>query len=653
MIFTIRRLLSLPRIIKQTIMIVFDILALELSIILSYSLRQASFFIPSGEIEKLVYLAPLLAVPIFYFFGLYKSVVRFMGIKAFSMIFYAISLYMITWSMIGFFINVDVPRSVLIYHDNGTIYKVSEYFSGFFVLCIINWMVCLLLIGSSRIITRQIFWGIKKGFFDLADDRKNVIIYGAGVAGIQLANALYFSKELKPVSFIDDNNALISKEIMNLKIYSFSKISYLIKKLDVKEILVAIPSINKKQKSLMIDKLKQHPIKFSFLPGIRQIEKGIVKVEDLKSIKIEDVLGRDQIPPKKNLLKKNIEKKNILVTGAGGSIGSELCKQILKLSPKIIVLFEQNEFALYEVEKKLNLLIKDKGTKIFPILGNVCNKEKVYEILGLHNITSVFHAAAYKHVPLVEANIFEAFQNNIIGTLNCAEAANEMNIDNFVLISTDKAVRPTNFMGATKRFSEMIIQSLSENSNTKFSAVRFGNVLGSSGSVIPLFENQIMQGGPITVTDENVIRYFMTVEEASQLVIQASSITKGNIFVLDMGEPIKIVDLAKKMIELSGLTWSINKNKSADIDIIYTGLRPGEKLFEELSIDKKINETEHSKIISIEEDFISFNRLKEAINSFRKYSSLSDNERTIKLISKIVVDYKPDQRTIQNNLKAQ
>ena len=644
---------NLSRIQKQFIMVFADIIILEIAILFSYSLRQASWFWPDGDIEKLVYIAPFLSIPIFYLLGLYQSIVRYMGIKAFIHIFYAVSLYMIIWTIFGYYINVDASRSVLIYQDNGTIYKVNEYFSGFLVLCIINWLISVLLIGSSRIVARQIYWLIQDSIFHGSYVRKNILIYGAGDAGIQLATALNFSKELNVCAFIDDNKSIQGKFIYGFKVFKIEVLKNLIDSLSISEVLIAIPSLTEKQKSFIIKNLSKYPIKVSTIPGITEIAEGNFKIEDRKPIHIEDILGREKVPPIHNLLACNIERQNVLVTGAGGSIGSELSRQIIDLKPKTIVLLELSEFALYEIEKDFkNRLNLDKTSTIF-VLGNVCDKQKLLNILRKYKIDILFHAAAYKHVPIVEKNIIEGFRNNVIGTLSSIEASISSNVKNFVHISTDKAVRPTNIMGATKRISEMIVQAYSEesykqnyNKKIKFSTVRFGNVLGSSGSVLPLFTEQIKSGGPITLTHKAMTRYFMTIQEAAQLVIQASAIksdnASGNLFVLDMGKPVKIIDLAKKMVELSGLKWKLSRDQDGDIEIIIVGLRPGEKLFEELMIGNSSKKTEHPKIIQINEKFEPLRKIIKAIAEFNEDNNTDNILRTKNLLKRIVKDYNPE-----------
>ena len=568
---------------------------------------------------------------------MYQSIVRHMGVKAFMHIFYSVSLYMFVWAIIGYYINIDVSRSVLIYHDNGTIYEVNEYFSGFLVLCIINWLISILLIGSSRFAAREIYWGIRGGILSGNNIRKNILIYGAGDAGIQLASALNFSKELKVIAFVDDDKNIQEKYIYGLKVYKTEFIKQLITANKISEVLIAIPSINENQKSLIIRNLSKHPVKVSIIPGIADIAEGNFKIEDRKPIKIEDVLGREKVPPINNLLTQNIVKKNILVTGAGGSIGSELSRQIINLKPYSIVLYEKNEHALYKIENELNKHFFK--IPIIPILGDVCDQTQLMNIIKKYKVDTLFHAAAYKHVPMIEKNVIEGFNNNVIGTLSCIKASINTSISNFVLISTDKAVRPTNVMGATKRVSEMLVQAYAEenktsssNSKIKFSIVRFGNVLGSSGSVLPLFEKQIKSGGPITLTHKEIVRYFMTIQEAAQLVIQASAIEsnteKGNLFVLDMGSPVKIIDLAKKMVELSGLKWKLNSLDDGDIEIKIIGLRPGEKLYEELMIGNQKLITQHPKIIQIKEKFEPLLKIKKKISKFNYRHNIENEKKT-------------------------
>ena len=647
--FLINWIISLPRIQKQSVMVVVDIVLLEIAIIFAYSLRQASWFWPDGEFERLIYISPFLSIPIFYYLGMYQSIVRHMGIKAFMHIFYSVSLYMLVWASIGYYINVEIGTSVQIYHDSGAIYRVNEHFSSFIVFCIINWIISILLIGSSRLAVREIYWSIQDGILGGNNSRKNILIYGAGNAGIQLATALKFSNELKVCAFIDDDKNIQGKYIYGLKVYKSSSLREVINLNKINEVLIAIPSLSQSQKSSIIKNLSKFPVKVSTIPGITEIAEGNFKIEDRKSIKISDVLGREKIPPISKLLTQNISKKNILITGGGGSIGSELSRQILKLKPKCIILFEKNEYALYEIEKELKGYFID--LPIIPILGDVCDKNKLLFTLKLYNVDTVFHAAAYKHVPMIENNVSEGFKNNVLGTISSVEACIEQNVKNFVLISTDKAVRPTNVMGATKRVSEMIIQAYQDEINnnslkisTKFSIVRFGNVLGSSGSVLPLFENQIKKGGPITVTHKNITRYFMTTQEAAQLVIQASAIesnnSKGNLFVLDMGKPIKILELAKKMVELSGLTWKMSKDDVGDIEIKIIGLRLGEKLYEELIIGNQSQRTEHPKIIQIKEYFKPLNTIKKTISQINQNFNKKDENIIKDLLKNLVEDFK-------------
>ena len=648
--FLINWIIDLSRLQKQFVMVLVDMFLLGTAIFFSYSLTQAAWFWPDGEIEKLIYISPFLSIPIFYFLGMYQSIVRHMGIKAFMHIFYSVSLYMLLLALIGYYIKVEIGSSVQIFHENGAIYKVNDHFGSFLVFCIINWLISILLIGSSRLAAREIYWNIQVGVLGTSNSRKNILVYGAGHAGIQLATALKFSYELKVCAFIDDDHNIQGKYIYGLKVYKPSSLRELINSYKINEVLIAIPSLNQTQESLIIKNLSKFPVKVSTIPGIEEIAEGNFKIEDRKSINIEDVLGREKIPPINKLLTQNISKKNILITGGGGSIGAELSRQISNLNPKCIILFEKNEYALYEIEKELKDYFID--LPIISILGDICDKTKLLFILKFYKVDTVFHAAAYKHVPMIEKNISEGFKNNVLGTISSVEACIEMKIKNFVLISTDKAVRPTNVMGATKRVSEMIIQAYAEENNkinhknfTKFSIVRFGNVLGSSGSVLPLFENQIKKGGPITLTHKNITRYFMTTQEAAQLVIQASAIesdnSKGNLFVLDMGQPIKIIELAKKMVELSGLKWKMSKDEDGDIEIKIIGLRPGEKLYEELIIGNQSQETQHPKIIQIKEHFKPLNILKRTISEINKNINEKDEKKIKNLLKKLVEDFNP------------
>ena len=459
---------------------------------------------------------------------------------------------------------------------------------------------------------------------------------------VQLFTALLESIEYKPIAFIDDNDELQGQSINGVDVISSIECLEYIKKHEVSEVLLAIPSASRKRRNKIIDFLISSSVVVRALPSFSELAQGKIQIEDLHEISVKDLLGRTSVIPDKKLMEKNITDKVVFVSGAGGSIGSELCKQILFLRPKILILYELNEFALYSIDSHLTGNFSP-DVKVISILGSVNNTKRLGNIFKKFKVNTIYHAAAYKHVPMVESNSSEGILNNIFGTMSCATTAIAERVETFVLISTDKAVRPTNTMGATKRFSEMILQALAESQNaTRFSIVRFGNVLDSSGSVIPLFKKQIKAGGPITVTDSKIIRYFMTIPESVQLVIQAGSIgIGGEIFLLDMGKPVLIDDLAKKMITLSGLQVKDKNNPNGDIEIIYTGLRYGEKLFEELLIGDNSTKTSHPKIMCAHEDFLSWDKLQKISNELEKAIDLNDQKKLRSLLIKAIPEFKP------------
>ncbi len=598
----IKWFLSLSRVNKRWLMILTDLLITLFVLVSSFSLRLGEWFWPQDEVIYLILVGPIIAIPIFIKFGLYREIVRFIGFKALWVIVQAVTLFTLFWGVIVLLSGIQgVPRSVII----------------------ISWIIGVLLIGGSRIIGRWWFSrssnisGIKN------NNQKNVLVYGAGSAGVQLATALSYSSEFNPSAFIDDDPSLLDHQIMGLKIYPSNSLEKIIISMEIEEVLLAIPSASRERKNEIVNSLEGYSVMVRTVPGVSELAQGNLKIDDLHIVKIDDLLGRNLVPPNLNYLRSNIFNKVVMVTGAGGSIGSELCRQIAGLEPKHIILFEQNEFSLYLIDQELNEIVGNKSKiLITSILGSILNNDKLEQTCKKFSVQTIYHSAAYKHVPMIELNIFAGIENNIFGTLSCAEAAIASNVEVFVLISTDKAVRPTNTMGATKRFSELILQSLSkkfENNKIKFSMVRFGNVLGSSGSVIPLFKKQIKNGGPVTVTDPKIVRYFMTIPEAAQLVIQAGSMSKrsGDVFLLDMGEPVKILDLAKKMIRLSGLEVKDNDHPNGDIEIIYTGLRPGEKLYEELLIGDSILLTDHKLILRSQEEMIPWVDLEKILNKLK------------------------------------
>ena len=615
----INSIISLTRRTKQLITILVDSVFLVLILLFSFSLRLGHWYWPEdANLLLAIFSAPLIAFLIFVKFGLYRAIIRFIGFKAVWAIVQAVSIYAVIWGVIGFMIAVEgIPRSVIL----------------------INWVLTLLVIGGLRLSAR---WLFSETYNSSNSKRKNVVIYGAGSAGRQLSTALMQSNEYSPVAFLDDESEIHGHFINGLEIVSSSNLNRLINEKNVAEILLAIPSISRVRRNEIISFLEPYPILVRSLPGVAELAQGKVKVTDLHGISIEDLLGRDAVPVKEELLSFNILDKVVMVTGAGGSIGSELCRQILLLKPKILILYELNEFALYTIDKEL-LDLSVMNVEVFPILGSVNNTKRLSRVFKKFGVQTIYHAAAYKHVPMVEFNNSEGVNNNIFGTLNIAKTAIDEGVKTFVLISTDKAVRPTNTMGTTKRFAEMILQALSKEQNkTRFTMVRFGNVLDSSGSVIPLFKKQIKDGGPVTVTDKDIIRYFMTIPEAVELVIQAGAMGQGgDVFVLDMGEPIRIADLAKKMIHLSGLQVKDSTNPDGDIEIEYIGLRSGEKLYEELLIGDNVLETDNPMIMRAQEDTLAWNDLKLLLDKLEKAINSDDQKKLRELLIKAVPEFEP------------
>ena len=617
---------SLTRLQKQVIIAVTDSVLLVAALWLSFSLRLGEFYIPPNLTVVWIFIAlPILAIPIFIRFGLYRAIIRYIGFRALWAVLKAVSLYAILLGLVFLLARAEnVPRSVVI----------------------INWLVALLFVGGTRMIARWWLSGVVSEMSPYANNSKTrVIIYGAGSAGVQLATALTYSNEYRPVAYIDDKSELHNTHVNSIRVYPFAKVGELIAKLKVHEVLLAIPTASRRRRNHIIEMLEKYPVHVRTLPGMADLAGGQVKIEDIKEVEIEDLLGRDPVKPFMDLFQSNIRDKVVMVTGAGGSIGSELCRQILKQTPKILILYEANEYALYTIESELSADLKDIGKEcLVAVMGNVLNKQRMERVCHTFKVDTVYHAAAYKHVPLVEKNPLEAVRNNIKGTLVAAQAAISTNVETFVLISTDKAVRPTNVMGASKRFAELVLQALAETTQaTNFCMVRFGNVLGSSGSVVPLFREQIQKGGPVTVTHPDIIRYFMTIPEAAQLVIQAGAMGHiGDVFVLDMGEPVRIDDLARKMIHLSGLTVEDEDNPSGDIRIEYTGLRPGEKLYEELLIGGNPIGTKHPRIYRATEEHVPWPLLKGYLEVLNRGLEAGDVEMVLTLLLNVIVDYHPN-----------
>jgi len=599
---------------------------------------------PRDELFWIIYGAPVIAIPIFFSFRLYQSVVRYIGLKALSSIGQAVTLYAVVWAL--FSLMANHPYLMLILGITTDPFSISgvyfEQTSRSVIL--INWMLALIVIGSSRLLARWLF-----SDSNLNSDRgkSNVIIYGAGSAGRQLSQALQLSTEYKHAAFVDDNKAKDGAYINNIPVFSSNSIEKIIEKNNISEVLLALPSISRRKRNEIIEKLSPISVHVRSLPSVSELAEGKVKIDDLLEIDIEDLLGRELVAPNKKLLKIKIANKVVLVTGAGGSIGSELCRQVLSLKPKKLILFEVSEPSLYQIEQQL-ININKSNIEIYPVIGSVRDFNRMKDIFNYYEVQTIYHAAAYKHVPLVEYNQSQGVLNNAIGTMLAVEAAIAEKVETFVLISTDKAVRPTNTMGATKRVSELVLQALAKQSNnTCLTMVRFGNVLDSSGSVIPLFKKQIKQGGPITVTDINVVRYFMTIPEAVELVIQAGAMGQGgDVFVLDMGEPVKIYDLAVKMVQLSGLQVLDDNNPDGDIEITYTGLRPGEKLYEELLVGDNPTKTENKLIMRAQEEMIDWEILKPILNELNEVSINTELARIRELLIQIVPEFSPNSHTM-------
>jgi FlaA1/EpsC-like NDP-sugar epimerase len=622
----INSLINLSRRNKQIIMLLFDSCSVITSLFFAFSLRMGYFYYPTDNNNLLIAMiaSPILALPIFYFFGLYREVIRYVGFKALWRVNQAATLYAILWALMVFMAVVDgIPRSVIL----------------------INWAIVILSIGGSRFFVR---WLISEAnIINVLPQKCNVLIYGAGSAGRELCTALYQSNEYKPVAFVDNDSELYHQSINGIKVFTEDDIAGLIQKHNVKEVLLAMPSITRIIRREIINRLEPYPVLVRSLPSLTELAQGKVSVNDLFEIDLIDLLGREPVKSNIQLLKTNITNKVVLVSGAGGSIGSELCRQIIYMKPKKLVLFDISESSIYVINQEL-LNIGIPNVEIVPIIGSVRDKGRLEYICSYYVVKTIYHAAAYKHVPLVEFNPSQGILNNSIGTMMAAKAAIAANVDTFVLISTDKAVRPTNIMGASKRIAELILQALDKGlHDTCFTMVRFGNVLDSSGSVIPLFKKQIKDGGPVTVTHSNVVRYFMTIPEAVELVIQSGEMAKGGeVFVLDMGKPIRIYDLAVKMIQLSGLVLLDENNPKGDIEIQYTGLRPGEKLYEELLVDGSFATTENKLIRRAKEEMIDWDQLEPMLLEIEEASKNAggqiDNDKLHQLIKKLVPQFNPE-----------
>ena len=632
-----KNLINLPRHIKTIILITVDIGLCLLCTWLSFYLRLEQFirinydFLFSALQEATILSALIsttLAIPVFWLSGLYKTMFRFAGLS----IFFNVSGALLTYGLIYFLIVTiygvqGIPKSI------GIIQPLLLFFG----------------IVSSRAIIR--YFSVNNiSYKDKRKYKKRILIYGAGSAGRQLLSSLENNTEMKVVGFLDDNKKYHNHKILGQTVFSPFKMNKLINIKNIDLVLLAIPSISRIRRNKIIDELNKYKITVKTLPSIQDIVDGKVSVQDIKDLNIEDLLNREQVHPNLELLNKNINSKVVLVTGAGGSIGSELCRQIIKLNPKKLILLELNEFALFKINEELKNLTQN--LKIISLLINVQNSSRLNKVFKTFKVDTVYHSAAYKHVHLVEENICEGVKNNVFGTYVLAKIAIQNNVSNFVLISSDKAVRATNIMGATKRLSEICVQALyndNKDKNTKLAIVRFGNVLQSSGSVIPKFKEQIQQGGPVTLTDPEVSRYFMTITEASQLVIQAGAMSETcEVFVLDMGQSLKIKDLIYKMIKLSGLVVKDAKNLNGDIEIKIVGLKPGEKLYEELLLGDNPQKTYHKKIQKAQDPYIPYDKLKRSLDNLTTLLNDNDVVKVKNTLEKLIPSYKSNSKIVDH-----
>ena len=661
MIRAVTQVASLSRLAKQGMLTLSDSFLLVFSVISAFSLQQGAWFWPADNwndpLGILILSAPFIAFPIFIYFGLYRSIVRYIEARAASSVGLAVSLYAFIWGLVVFLTGIEgISIAVML----------------------INWLVALLVIGGSRLFARGLLNSHKLKINQNVRPLSRVMIFGAGEAGRQLAHALWFSEEFHLCGFVDDNKKLQGLELMGVPILAMAKLAKFVDQQQVSEILLAIPSASRNERNEIIRRLRHVRVRIRTLPGLSVLVRDHVGIADLHELEIEDLLVRELAVPDESLLQKQVRGGVVLVTGAGGSIGSELCSQILKRAPKILLILELNEFALYSVQRELLSQLKcevdnendsSKSVRllprVIPLLGSVQDEVRLNILVQAWKPQVIFHAAAYKHVPIVEHNPAEGLKNNVFGTLAVAKVAINNEVPNFILVSTDKAVHPTNIMGASKRLSEMILQALgAEHSitfksmdssvttirRTHLSMVRFGNVLNSSGSVIPLFRKQINEGGPVTLTHKEVTRYFMTIPEAAQLVMQAGAMSGkeegAEVFVLDMGGAVKILDLARRMIEMSGFRVKDMDCPDGDIAIDVTGLRPGEKLFEELLMGDNVQLTEHPRIIKAHEEFIEWKYLESYLDALRLTIERNDIEGMQLILQKIVKGYRPHEEVM-------
>lgn len=614
----IRRTIDLPRPTKRIVSTCTDAVMISLCLWAATSLKAGyPYFNPNDWPAYLAVVA--ISVPTFVRLGLYRAVIRFLGHKAVFAVAFAVTLSGVLLGILGAALHLPaLSWSVVVIYS----------------------CLSLLYVAGSRFVVR--YYLLTR---HIQPTEARVAIYGAGEAGARLSTVLSTTRAFDPLVFVDDNQHLHGRMVNGIKVYPPEDLPSLIKDRSIDRILLALPSLTRRRRREILSALEPLGVHVQTVPEFEQLVTGNANVEDIREVDVCDLLGRDSVPPKPGLFEACIRDRVVMVTGAGGSIGSELCRQIIGLSPKRLVLFEMSELALYNIERELRTFAEQNSLQVdlVGLIGNGHHKQRMREIFLACHVQTVYHAAAYKHVPIVEQNVIEGIYNNVISTWYTAEAAHDTEVETFVLVSTDKAVNPANVMGATKRFAEMVLQGLHHRgSKTRFCMVRFGNVLASSGSVVPLFNEQIKAGGPVTVTHPEVIRYFMTIPEAAQLVIQAGSMADGgDVFVLDMGKPVRICDLAKRMIHLMGMTVRDEHNPEGDIEIAFTGLRPAEKLYEELLIGNNVTGTQHPMILRAIEHSLPWDKVQWMLDEISGAMSRFDCARALQLLSEAVVEYKP------------
>ncbi|WMS87292.1 polysaccharide biosynthesis protein [Pleionea litopenaei] len=608
--------LESPRPVKRFLTLCYDVATLLTCMGFAIWLDNGAAYVWTKSDILVSFFTLVFSIAIFVRLGFYRAILRYIGVRAISVLFVGITLSTSIFSFFNLFIHNSTSLVLAVYY----------------------WCFLIISIGGSRLLFKSYMHSLDQTITPVA-------VFGAGAAGRQLVSALSHGNIYRPVFYLDDDYSIKGSEINGIKVYHPTELNEALAKHSVAQVFLALPSATATQRNNILKKLEPFPLKVKTIAGMEDIVTGKVKIEEVRDIDLEDLLGRESVAPNEELLESCISSKVVMVTGAGGSIGAELCRQIIVLKPKTLILYELSEYALYAIERELSKTIKrmNLNVELVALLGSVQHKGRLTKSMKAFKVQTVYHAAAYKHVPIVEHNIVEGIRNNVFGTLHAAKAAIQAGVQRFVLISTDKAVRPTNIMGASKRVAELVLQALNNKyDSTLFTMVRFGNVLGSSGSVVPLFREQIKSGGPVTVTHPDIIRYFMTIPEAAQLVIQAGAMGKGgDVFVLDMGEPVKIALLAERLIHLLGRTVKSEKYPNGDIEIQYSGLRPGEKLFEELLVGDNVEGTEHPRIMSANEEHLSWDDMKKALDALDSFCEEMRCDDIVQLLHRMPTGYNP------------